>query len=95
MIHLESPAEDASHNALAEAIEADTRYARKFVRVAVPPERLDQALRPLLPLRPAAKFDLVEPLDLLRRELRGLHLDEELIEAALTEFEDRDEVRVP
>jgi hypothetical protein len=88
------PAEEA----IVEEIEADTRYARKFVRVVIPsddPEALEKALRPLLPLHPAPEFDLVEPLEALRTELYELDISHEVADAALNAFSQNDEVVVP
>jgi hypothetical protein len=94
LIRPPGPAEEA----IGEAIEADTRYARKFVRVAISsddPGALEKALRPLLPLHPAPEFDLVEPLEALRAELYDLDISHEVVDAALTSFSQDDEVMVP
>ena len=94
LIRPPGPAEEA----IGEAIEADTRYPRKFVRVAIPsddPGALEKALRPLLPLHPAPEFDLVEPLEALRAELYELDISHEVVDAALNGFFQNDEVTVP
>jgi len=82
---------------MVEAIEADTHYVRKFVRRTIDLEdegSLDRALRPLLPLRPAAEFDLADPLDVLGRELREASLPEDLAARALDAFRRGEEVAV-
>lgn len=98
LVHVLVPPTDPVNEALLETIEADTRYVRKFVRVAIDldySDAVDRALRPLLPLRPAAQFDLSDPLDTLRLELHGLKLSDDLASAALDAFERRGEVSVP
>lgn len=80
---------------VAEKIEADTRYTRKLVRVALAPDELERALRPLLPLRPAAEFDLQEPLDQLQHELESDDLGSDLVHKAIDAFRRGEEVEVP
>jgi hypothetical protein len=86
---------DAVHRAVAESIEADTRYARKFVRIAVEQDQLDRALRPLLPLRPPADLRIAEPLAELRDELRELDIADPIADAAMAAFARTDTVEVP
>jgi hypothetical protein len=86
---------DAAHRAVAESIEADTRYARKFVRMAVRQDQLDRALRPLLPLRPPADLRIAEPMVELRDELRELDIADHIADAALAAFARADTVDVP
>jgi hypothetical protein len=73
---------------LVEAIESDTKYARKLVRINIKRDRtsIDRALRPFLPLRSATRVEPVDPVELLRAELRKQGLDPELSDAALASF---------
>lgn len=77
---------DAAHRAIAEAIEGDTRYARKFVRVHVRRGGLERALRPLLPLALAADLEIGNPFEELREELRSLEVDDADADAAVESF---------
>jgi hypothetical protein len=77
---------DPVHRAITESIEADTRYARKFVRVALRPDGLERALRSLLPLHPPAGLGIANPLGELRTELRELDIDDADAETALESF---------
>jgi hypothetical protein len=86
---------DASDRAAAESIEADTRYARKFVRFDVSKNALDQALRSLMPLRPPAALELSDPLGELRKELRSLRVADDIIDVAVDSFRRNDAVEVP
>lgn len=90
-----TPAAEAANRALAEEIEGDTRYARKFVRVAVSQDDLDRALRPLLPLRPPADLAIRDPLEELREELETLNVADDLADVAVDSFrrDERVEVR--
>lgn len=90
-----TPTHEAANRALAEAIEADTRYARKFVRVAVRQDTLDRALRPLLPLRPPADLAIRDPLAELRAELQTLDVADDLADMAVDTFRRDDRVDVP
>jgi hypothetical protein len=90
---LTKPSSLAEYAALAAAA-ADTQYVRKLVRVAINTSGLDRALRALLPLRPATAFDLVEPLQQLRDELRALELEDRVADAAIDGFREQNEVRV-
>jgi hypothetical protein len=97
LIHIRVPVSDRDEGPL-EELQADTRYVRKFVRVRIDsdePDSLDRALRPFLPLRPAAVFDLLDPLEALRRELIELDLPAHLADAALSAFGRTQEVVVP
>lgn len=85
---------EAHHRAIAEAIEADTRYARKLVRAAVLKDSVARALRPLLPLGPPATLAITDPLEELRSELNGLNVDECDVAAALESFRRTSEVEV-
>ena len=96
-VHVTVSSGDPTEDIIAEEIESDTRYARKFVRAVLPAddvEALDRALRPLLPLRSPAAFDLSEPLDAVRRELRELKLPDQLADAAIDSFMQGKEVKV-
>jgi len=88
------PAEEV----IGEEIEADTHYARKYIRVVIPSHdagALEKALRPLLPLHRVPEFDLVEPLEALRTELYELDISHEIADTALNAFSQNDEVIVP
>ena len=93
LVHVTAPAETRDRAEM-EAIEADTRYARKLVHDALAPAELDRALRPLLPLRQVDSIDLVDPLALMREELHTTALDPELVELAITTFRQDGAVRV-
>ena len=98
VVHMLTRAPGPAQEALAEAIEADTRYTRKFIRMTIPRDDLkplETALRPLLPLRPAAVFDLIEPVEALRRELYDLDVPHGVADVALAAFVQDDEVEVP
>jgi len=98
LVHVLAPPADREAEALIETLEADTRYARKFVRVAIDLDSsnaLDRALRPLLPLRPPAELELSDPLGELRSELLELDVPENVAAAALEGFGRVGEVRVP
>lgn len=86
---------EAHDDVIAETIEADTSYARKFVRAAVRREDLDRALRPLLPLRGAAKLQITDPLAELRTELRDLDVPDDVADVAVSSFAHTEEVQVP
>lgn len=88
------PPSDAADRALAERIEADTRYARKFVRIAVARSELDRALRPLLPLRPPADLGIGDPLLELRAELLSLSVEDDVADRALEAFRQNETVDV-
>lgn len=97
-VHVLRPRTDSWAEQVIEEIETDTRYARKYVRVAVradEPQALQIALRPLLPLQSAAEFHLTEPLEALRTELNQLKLPQDVTDAALRSFSAENEVRVP
>jgi len=98
VVHVLSRARGPVDEALIEAIEADTHYARKFVRVALPKgdrDVLERALRPLLPLRDIPQFDWFDPLAALREELRELAVPDSVADAALTSFAQTNDVTVP
>lgn len=98
VVHVLSRAKGPVDEYLLEAIEADTHYARKFVRVALPQgDRgvLERALRPLLPLRDVPQFDRFDPLVALREELRQLDVPDSVADAALASFAQTDDVTVP
>lgn len=91
---VEGAAENAEQRALVEAIEGDTRYARKFVHAGLATEDLDQALRPLLPLRPPVNFEIADPFEELRSELLAVGVEEAMVEQAIGSFESEDEVQL-
>ena len=74
------------HRGVAEAIEGDTRYARKFVRAHVRRDGLERALRPLLPLEPPVGLEVSDPFGELRAELRGLDVDAADADIAVDSF---------
>jgi hypothetical protein len=91
VLHVLSVSNGPVDDLLIEEIESDTRYVRKFVRVAVDASDLnaiDRALRPLLPLRPMPQFDLADPLDALRAELYALDAPADLVDAAIASFQE-------
>jgi hypothetical protein len=90
MLHVLTVSNDPADDLLIEEVEADTRYVRKFVRVAIDAldlDAIDRALRPLLPLRPMPQFDVADPLDALRAELYALDAPKDLVDAAITSFQ--------
>jgi hypothetical protein len=95
VLHVRSKAADLVDYAALQEAEADTRHTRTLVRVAVTPAELDRALRPLLPLRLGAVFDLAEPLQQLHDELLELGLDERVADTAVEVFGEEEAVRVP
>lgn len=96
-VHVRTPGLHSVPADTVEAIESDTRYARKFVRVNLLREApaLDRALRPLLPLRPSLKLDPVDPLVLVRSELLKSDVPPNIVEQALRSFRESGEVRLP
>jgi hypothetical protein len=90
-----SKATELADYAALQGAEADTRHTRTLVRVAVTPAELDRALRPLLPLRVGAVFDLAEPLQQLHDELLELGLEERVADTAVEIFGEEEAVRVP
>jgi hypothetical protein len=95
VLHVRSKATELADYAALQTAEADTRHMRTLVRVAVTPAELDRALRPLLPLRLSAVFDLAEPLQQLHDELLELGLEERVADTAVEIFGEEEAVRVP
>ncbi len=95
VLHVRSKATELADYAALQEAEADTRDTRTLVRVAVTPAELDRALRPLLPLRLGAVFDLAEPLQQLHDELLQLGLEERVADTAVEAFCEEEAVRVP
>lgn len=97
LLHVRSPGLTSIEGGLLEQVEADTKYARKLVRVNMTrdKETLDRALRPLLPLRPAAALEGSDPVELLRAELLDQDIDEDVVHHALARFVQTGEVTVP
>jgi hypothetical protein len=90
VVHVLTVSNDPADDLLIEEVESDTRYVRKFVRVAVNSldvNAVDRALRPLLPLRPMPQFDLADPLDALRTELYALDAPKDLVDIAIASFQ--------
>jgi hypothetical protein len=81
------------YHALREHFLSDTRYARKLV-VTDDNGRLEQLLRPLLPLRPLPDIALEDPLAAVRRQLRAEDIDPDLIDVAVRSFERTGEVTI-
>jgi hypothetical protein len=95
VLHVRSKATELADYAALQGAEADTRHTRTLVRMAVTPAELDRALRPLLPLRLGAVFDLAEPLQQLHDELLELGLEERVADTAVEIFGEEEVVRVP
>jgi hypothetical protein len=85
---------DAERRTVIKRLESDTRYARKFVYAGVAKSDLDTALRPLLPLRPAAEFAVPDPLVELRAELIKGGVDKNVVDTALGSFDSEERVEV-
>jgi len=81
------------YHAVRERFLNDTRYARKLV-VTNDHRRLEQLLRPLLPLRPLPDLALEDPLAAVRRQLQAEDIDPNLIDAAVRSFERTGEVTI-
>ncbi len=96
LVHLRTPSPSAVDVRAVEALEADTRYARKFVRwnLENSREELDRALRPFLPLRAATAFESQDVLQLLHRALATEGIEADLAESAIESFRLRGEVRL-
>ncbi|HEY5941715.1 MAG TPA: hypothetical protein VIT89_02490 [Solirubrobacterales bacterium] len=94
VVLVDEAATDPDQRALVEALEGDTSYTRKFVHAGLNPEELDQALRPLLPLRPPAKLEVADPLEELRAELLAIGVEKKTVDSAILSFESRNEVEL-
>jgi hypothetical protein len=98
VVHLPGKPPGLLEEAAVEAIEADTSYMRKFVRMGVvfhDSKAVERALRQLLPLQSVPVFDIIDPLELLRNELRELDIAEEIAATAIASFQLSSEVSVP
>jgi hypothetical protein len=97
LIHVRTPGLKSIPMDALDAVESDTKYARKFVRVNLARDLavLDRALRPFLPLRPAFAFRTVNPVDLLRAELLEEGVSADLVDHALRRFQATGEVTLP
>lgn len=97
MVHVRTPVLQSVQTELADRIESDTEFARKYVRVNLTRELsvLDRALRPFLPLRPAATLTVTEPLDLVREELVTEGIQADLVDHVLRQFSATGEVSIP
>lgn len=85
-----------SHDAIREAIESDTRYARKLVVVGGRDKvRTERAVRALLPLQPPADISRIDAIDAIRAGLVEQGVNAPLAEAALKAFVSRSEVQIP
>lgn len=97
LVHLPGKPPGLLEEAAVEAIEADTSFMRKFVRMGVvfrDSKAVERALRPLLPLQSVPAFDIMDPLDLIRTELRELDIAEEIADTAIASFQLSNEVSV-
>jgi hypothetical protein len=88
------PGDNQSYDAVRDAVESDTRYARKLV-VTGDRATTERILRLLLPLRPVAQIELTEPLGAMRAMLVGAHIEVTLADAALSSFAETGEVHIP
>lgn len=95
-VHLTVHPPDEAGLRTVERIEADTREARKLLRVAVPSKvrDLERALLPLLPLRTTAALDLGDPFARLREELTDMDIEPRVAEGAIASFLQSEEVEV-
>lgn len=96
LVHVRSLALKSVEGAVLERIESDTKFARKFVRVNLLRNEvtLDQALRPLLPLRQPVTLNVGNPLDLLTAELEKQGIDRAFINQVIHDFKSTGEVVV-
>ncbi len=88
------PGDNQRYNEVRDAVESDTRYARKLV-VTGDRATTERILRLLLPLRPVAQIELTEPLGAMRAMLVDAHIEVTLADAALSSFAERGEVHIP
>jgi hypothetical protein len=88
-------ADPRRYHAVRERFEPDTRYARKLVVTTDHDGRLEQLLRPLLPLRPLPDIALTEPLADVHRQLLVEGVEPRLADAAVKSFSDTGEIKVP
>lgn len=97
LVHVRNPTLQPIESVILDRVESDMKYARKFVRVNLTRDEvvLDRALRPFLPLRPAAALDMTDPMDLLRVELATEGVDSDLVKHALSQFVTTGEVTIP
>jgi len=82
------------YDAVRETFESDTRYTRKLV-VTGNRRRLEQLLRPLLPLHPLREIALASPLAAVHHHLLAEGVDDDLANVALQSFESTAEVHIP
>lgn len=97
LVHVRNSTLQQIESDVLDRVESDTKYARKFVRVNLTRDKavLDRALRPFLPLRPAAKLDMVDPMNLVRAELIEQGIDIGLVEHVLSSFATSGKVSIP
>jgi hypothetical protein len=97
LVHVRNQTAQSIDSEKMESIESDTNYARKFIRINIAhtPTALDRALRPLLPLRPVARLDVVDSLQLIRDELLAQEVSSELADSAIAAFTRGEEVQLP
>lgn len=97
LLHVRNEGLQSVQADLVERLEADTKYARKFVRVNLIRDAavLDRALRPFLPLRAVANFKAGNPLQLLEQELLVEGIPPSDLQAALSSFQASGEVVLP
>jgi hypothetical protein len=82
------------YDAVRDAFESDTRYARKLV-VTGDRDATGRLLRLLLPLRPVPEIELTDPLGAVRAKLVEAGVETEFADAAVSSFAKTAEVRIP
>lgn len=95
VVAVSSP-ETPLHDALREAIESDTRYARKLVVAGVrDAAETARGVRALLPLQPPAEIARIDAVEAIRAGLAEQGIADDLVDAAVEEFSRSSEVRIP
>jgi hypothetical protein len=87
------PEDRHRYEAMRDAFESDTRYARKLV-VTGDRGTTERLLRLLLPLRPVPEIELTDPLRTVQSKLVDLGLDSTLVDTAVSSFNKGGEVQV-
>lgn len=96
LVHLRTLDSTKIDTRVLEGLEADTRYARKFIRCNLENDReeLDRALRPFLPLRPATAFEPQDALQLLRAALIEHGAEPHIVDSALESYRTEGEINI-